>query len=261
MPQKKMHVQLLAYTPQCESVVAMGARICYSGAQVDDLFERVQEVNQEKFLNKLVQMGHLSPVEHVSFTFGVEGVSRVLLAQLTRHRLASFSVQSQRYVAQTAEGIGYVVPPSIANLGQEAADEYAAQMVQMQAWYEGWCSKLGEAYKEDARFVLPNACETRLVMTMNARELQHFFQVRCCRRAQWEIRTMAWNMLGHVLKVAPVLYGTSGPSCAHGACGEGSMSCKGQEDVRRRFKELMDFVKTHGGDTDFPAQLETWVGQ
>lgn len=139
-------------------------------------------------------------------------MSRALLAQLTRHRLASFSVQSQRYVSM-AEGFDYVIPPAIEALGEDAKQEFIRQMETMQAWYCDWQEKLGgagESANEDARFVLPNAAATRLVMTMNARELMHFFSLRCCNRAQWEIREMAWQMLALCKQAAPALFEHAG---------------------------------------------------
>jgi len=187
-------------------------------------------------------MGHESVLEHVSFTFLIEGVSRVLLAQLTRHRIASFSVQSQRYVSY-ADGFGYIIPPAIAALGEDAVAEYEGQMAQMQSWYEGWQKRLGDAGEksnEDARFVLPNACETRILMTMNARELRHFFALRMCSRAQWEIRQMATSMFEQCCRVAPAMFRDAGPGCLRGACPEGAKSCGRVAQIReerRRFLE------------------------
>ena len=142
MPQVKLHVALLRHTLSPEEVVALGARLCYSRATVDDLTRRVSSRDQTDFVGRIMAMGHDSVLEHASFTFGVEGVSRVLLAQLTRHRMASYSVQSQRYVSY-AEGFGYIVPPKIAALGEDAVREYDAQMAQMHAWYTDWQQRLG----------------------------------------------------------------------------------------------------------------------
>ena len=174
-------------------------------------------------------MGHESVLEHATFTFGVEGVSRVLLAQLTRHRLASFSVQSQRYVSM-ADGFGYIIPPKIAALGAEAVQRYENQMAQMQIWYRGWQDQLGsgEGSNEDARFVLPGAAETRLLVTMNVRELRHFFSLRMCKRAQWEIRALAEDMHRLCMEVAPALFADAGAPCLRGACPEGEKGCGGK---------------------------------
>lgn len=226
MPKVKMNVRLLSCTPSPEEVVAMGARLCYSDATVDDLLQKVESRDQSKYLGKLVAMGHLSPIEHANFTFGIEGVSRALLAQITRHRIASFSVKSQRYVGAESKADGdtfnYIVPPQIESLGAEAVREYNEQMATMQAWYDGWAERIDH---EDARFVLPNAAETKLIMTMNARELMHFFSLRCCTRAQWEIRELAWQMLALVKERCPTLFEHAGPPCVRGACSEGKMSC------------------------------------
>ena len=239
--EKTQHVELLNYTPNPEKTVAMTAKVCYSASDLAALTMGVSEKDQSAFIARLIEMKHFSPLEHVSFTFGIEGVSRALLAQITRHRIASFSVQSQRYVdvgktrashpddrfdRKTAEiDFDYVVPDTIRTLGDEAVARYHEQMRTIGTWYREWLDVLGEDKKEDARFVLPNACATRMIVTMNARELLHFFSLRCCNRAQWEIRDLAWEMLRLVSVVAPALFGNAGPDCVRGACGQGKMSC------------------------------------
>ena len=242
MPEVKLHVALIRHTLSPEEIVALGARLCYSRATIDDLKERVSARDQSDFVQKIMGMGHDSVLEHASFTFGVEGVSRVLLAQLTRHRLASFSVQSQRYVSYE-QGFGYIVPPKIATLGQDAADEYARQMDQMHQWYCQWQERLGaagESSNEDARFVLPGACETRLMMTMNVRELRHFFSLRMCSRAQWEIRALATQMHRLCMEVAPALFADAGPGCLRGACPEGAKSCGRAAEIRKARRDMLD---------------------
>lgn len=219
-----MNCILIRHTLAPEELVALGARLCYSKATVEDLVRRVEDTDQRAFVEKIMSMGHDSVLEHATFTFGVEGVSRALLAQLTRHRLASYSVQSQRYVAFN-NGFDYVIPPRIVDLGAEAVQEYAEQMKTMARWYREWCNKLGDDGQEDARFVLPNACETRLVVTMNVRELRHLFALRCCRRAQWEIRELATAMLAICTATAPALFADAGPGCVRGYCPEGEKSC------------------------------------
>ena len=242
MPEVKLHVALIRHTLSPEEIVALGARLCYSRATIDDLTQRVSAKDQSDFVQKIMGMGHDSVLEHASFTFGVEGVSRVLLAQLTRHRLASFSVQSQRYVSYE-HGFGYIVPPKIAALGQEAADEYARQMDQMHQWYCQWQERLGaagESSNEDARFVLPGACETRLMMTMNVRELRHFFSLRMCSRAQWEIRALATEMHCLCMEVAPALFADAGPGCLRGACPEGAKSCGRAAEIRKARRDMLE---------------------
>ena len=242
MPEVKLHVALIRHTLSPEEIVALGARLCYSRATIDDLTQRVSAKDQSDFVQKIMGMGHDSVLEHASFTFGVEGVSRVLLAQLTRHRLASFSVQSQRYVSYE-HGFGYIVPPKIAALGQEAADEYARQMDQMHQWYCQWQERLGaagESSNEDARFVLPGACETRLMMTMNVRELRHFLSLRMCSRAQWEIRALATEMHRLCMEVAPALFADAGPGCLRGACPEGAKSCGRAAEIRKARRDMLD---------------------
>ena len=242
MPEVKLHVALIRHTLSPEEIVALGARLCYSRATIDDLTQRVSAKDQSDFVQKIMGMGHDSVLEHASFTFGVEGVSRVLLAQLTRHCLASFSVQSQRYVSYE-QGFGYIVPPKIAALGQDAAEEYARQMDQMHQWYCQWQERLGaagESSNEDARFVLPGACETRLMMTMNVRELRHFLSLRMCSRAQWEIRALATEMHRLCMEVAPALFADAGPGCLRGACPEGAKSCGRAAEIRKARRDMLD---------------------
>ncbi len=243
MPERKqLKVELIRHSLNPEETIALGAKLCYSRSTIDGLKEKVETKDQSAFIEKLLDMGHESVFEHVSFTFGVEGVSRVLLAQLTRHRLASFSVQSQRYVSYE-NGFGYILPPRIEALGEEAVAEYHHQMEQMQAWYTAWQDRLGkagESSNEDARFVLPNACETRLMMTMNVRELRHFFTLRMCNRAQWEIREMARQMHRICLEEAPSLFEDAGPSCLRGKCAEGEKTCGKMLEVREERKQLLE---------------------
>ena len=242
--QKKLKVELLRHTPMPEETISLAAKLCYSKASISDLKERISSKDQSAFIEKLMGMGHESVMEHVSFTFGIEGVSRVLLAQLTRHRIASFSVQSQRYVSYE-NGFGYIIPDSIASLGEEAVRKYHEQMETIQSWYTDWQKQLGnqgERSNEDARFVLPNACETRIVMTMNIRELRHFFSLRMCNRAQWEIRRMAEEMFRLCYETAPALFRDAGPACLRGKCPEGEKSC-GQAAAIRANREKL--IKAH----------------
>jgi len=240
MPACALKVQLIRHTAEPERIVALGARLCYSGKTLGSLIACAQAEEQDAFLRDVIGSGHASVMEHAVFTFAVEGVSRALMAQLTRHRIASFSVQSQRYVSK-AKGFGYIIPPSIERLGEEAVREYEAQMETIQGWYASWRERLGgkgEQANEDARFVLPNACETRLMLTMNARELTHFFSLRCCRRAQWEIRSLADTMLRLAYQAAPALFEAAGPPCVHGPCGEGERSCGQGLEVRQHLSKL-----------------------
>ena len=188
-------------------------------------------------------MGHESVFEHASFTFGIEGVSRVLLAQITRHRIASFSVQSQRYVSYE-NGFGYIMPPQIEALGKDAAEKYHHQMTQIQEWYQEWQSLLGNGEKsnEDARFILPNACETRILMTMNVRELRHFFTLRMCNRAQWEIRSLAIQMHKLCMQTAPALFADAGPACLRGHCPEGDKTCGKMTEIREARKMMLQSI-------------------
>ena len=239
----RLKVILLAHTPEPEKLVAQAAKLCYSPATIEGLREKIEKNDQQKFVKKLASMGHMSPIEHISFSFGVEGISRVCTHQLVRHRLASYSQQSQRYVGKHSKKTGgsfeFVIPPSVVEAGKK--EWFEARMAEIQKWYDELVEALGdkgESTYEDARFLMPNAAETKIVITMNARELLHFFKVRCCNRAQWEIRDMAIEMLRQVRQIAPSIFGNSGPSCVRGPCGEGPMTCGKIDEVRERFKRL-----------------------
>lgn len=214
-----MKVSLLNYTKSPDRICAAAAQSCYSEKGASELFETTTDDRARKMIKKVVGMGHLSVVEHAHFTFSVEGVSRSLTHQLVRHRIASYSQQSQRYVGM--DKAEYVLPPSVAK-DPEAKRLYAKLMDDSWRTYRELAKRLP---KEDARYVLPNACNTNITITMNARELWHFFNLRCCRRAQWEIRMMAWKMLQEVRKVAPILFENAGPGCFRGPCPEGEYAC------------------------------------
>ena len=235
--------KLIRFTENPESTIALASKLCYSSLGMDELIERIEGGDNAKFIKMLKTMNHLSPFEHASFTFSVEGVSRAFLAQVTRHRIASFSVRSQRYVGES--DFNYIVPPAIADLGDSAKEEFVEQMRTVSQWYNAWQERLGggERANEDARFVLPNACETKMILTMNARELMHFFSLRCCNRAQWEIRDVAWQMLSQVLEVAPDVFFFFCPTCLTGACSEGKKSCGKAALVRERYERLKECAK------------------
>lgn len=274
MPAK---VQLLNYTPDPEQTVAMAAKLCYSKSDIDDVKNGLTEEKTAAFLEMLSSLGHQSPIEHVTFTFGIEGISRACSHQLVRHRIASYSQQSQRYVDGTS--FEFVTPPEIAK-NPEIADKYIEALetesrlyaeirnalivqkikeyVQTDADAElamGEMSlktdeEISDAFREydkkrysafeklaneDARFILPNACTTKIICTFNARSLYNFFEHRCCNRAQWEIRDVARQMLTLVKQVAPTLFAKAGPPCLFGNCPEGKMSCGKAKEVRREF--------------------------
>jgi len=178
-------------------------------------------------------MGHLSVLEHASFTFGVDGISRVTSHQLVRHRLASYSQQSQRYVKFSAPE--YVVPETIAT-DEERRGRFVSAMEGLFRLYSDLVKAGVPA--EDARFLLPNAACTRIIITMNARELLHFFRLRCCERAQWEIREMATEMLVLAREKAPFIFRDSGPACVTGPCSEGEMTCGRPAEIRAKFRSL-----------------------
>ena len=267
-----LKVKIIAHTPEPDKVVAQAGKLCYSAVGVDEITQKLTEEEIARYVNMLASIGHESPLEHVSFTFAIEGISRACTHQIVRHRIASYSQQSQRYVK--LEQFEYIIPPAIEKnpeakrifietmeKDQKAYDELVDllledRLIDKHAADYGSCirevlkenpdvapdrskvldlyaEKFFENYRkaekqaiEDARYVFPNACETKIVVTMNARSLLHFFNVRCCNRAQWEIREMATEMLKECKKIAPALFKKAGPDCVYGKCGEGKMSCK-----------------------------------
>lgn len=295
-----LKVKLLEHTPNPDKVVAKAAKLCYSKIGIEDM--NVSDEEAFKFVNRLASMGHESPIEHVSFTFAIEGVSRSLTHQLVRHRIASFSQQSQRYVKLAQ--FEYIIPPKIKanasackvyidqmqyaqNAYNKIYDELLLQAAQkegiyskymkyaneilfdrykaeslmevydwekikpyneiksLDAWWAEYDKSLSrnerkytstqKAIIEDARYVFPNACETKICVTMNARTLMNFFHHRCCDRAQWEIRELADEMCRLVKEVAPAIFCKAGPNCVSGPCPEGAMSCGKVKEMREKF--------------------------
>jgi len=210
-----MKVELLSYTPEPDRVVAISARLCYSKIGISELAEKLTDDKIKDLLKKLESSGHLSPFEHANFTFGIEGISRVTSHQLVRHRIASYSQQSQRYIKMSNGEI--VIPPSIKK--NSSASELVYNLNDMAMSVYNKLIQLGIP-EEDARYILPQGITTKIIVTMNARELLHFFNLRCCLRAQWEIRTMANLMLRKVKEVAPIIFEKAGPFCFSGPCPE-----------------------------------------
>lgn len=275
-------VELLQATIDPEFIVAVAAKLCYSQSNIESLIKKQTPEGIEKFIRMLASMGHESPIEHVSFSFAIEGVSRALTHQLVRHRIASYSQQSQRYVKESQ--FEYIIPPAIETSplakkifletmerDQEAYDDIVEILIHkyietekqdkmaiaikecigddfneaiLEYWNVPQCgptskkyvAKFKEMFKkdysmiekkaiEDARYVFPNAAETKIIVTMNARSLMNFFHHRCCLRAQWEIRQLAMNMLKICKKTSPILFEKAGAACKSGICPEGSMQC------------------------------------
>ncbi|MDR1650845.1 MAG: FAD-dependent thymidylate synthase [Synergistaceae bacterium] len=210
-----LEVKLIAHTTDPARVVAASARLCYSASSAGALYDGLDGTDIRRFLKKLRDVGHLSPFEHASFTYAVEGVSRVATHQLVRHRLASYSQQSQRYV--TMGELRCVAPPEVES-SAEASRIFRETAEIAYAAYERMV-ELGVP-REDARFILPHGWETSIVVTMNARELLHFFGLRLCRRAQWEIRAAARRMLALAHEASPELFEYAGPPCLSGPCRE-----------------------------------------
>lgn len=216
-----MNVELLQYPDNPERAVATAARLCYAPVGAKELMETMPPERVQSVLSTIMKSGHFSTLEHVSYTFAVDGVSRALTHQLVRHRLASFNQQSQRYVKFT-EGVETVKPDTVSR--DEEADRIFDEAIN--AVLEGYQKLLDAGIPaEDARYLLPNAAETKIVITMNIRELLHFFSLRCCNRAQWEIREMAHRMLALVKPTAPYIFMDAGAPCVRGTCPEGKMTC------------------------------------
>lgn len=253
-----MNVTLLSHTPEPEKLAATAAKLCYSSSGIGALREGLTPEKTADYLDMLVSIGHESVLEHVSFTFGIEGISRACSHQLVRHRIASYSQKSQRYVNENC--FDFITPPAISEL-PEAKTEFDRIMDQLTESYAMIADLLTEKHKqtfmaegmdessaaskarklanEDARFLLPNACETKIVVTMNVRSLFNFFRHRCCNRAQWEIRAVAEEMLRLCLEAAPNIFKYAGPSCvAEGKCPEGKMTCGKISEVREYYKSL-----------------------
>lgn len=253
-----MKVKLLSHTPDPERLVATAAKLCYSSSDIESLRDGLTDEKTESFIDMLASIGHESVMEHVSFTFGIEGVSRACTHQLVRHRIASYSQKSQRYVNEN--GFEFITPPAIEEL-PEAKSEYDRVIAEITDSYAKIAELLTEKHtkeliaqgldektarskasklaNEDARFILPNACETKIVVTMNVRSLFNFFRHRCCNRAQWEIRAVANEMLRQCLEVAPHIFSYAGPSCvSSGKCPEGKMTCGRINEVKEYFSSL-----------------------
>lgn len=306
-----MKVTLISHTNDPEKVVATAAKLCYSNSKATELFDQITSEEASSFIMRLAKMGHQSPLEHASFTFAIEGVSRSLLAQITRHRIASFSVQSQRYVDMSdkfdpilpkdmmldeevkskfdeiMESISgnyhemslmltksyfrkkyrtlmrernlpvpytYFESPTmidllIANLGIENEDEKKAMKKDIAA--------MKKKSLENARSILPNACPTQMIVTMNARELLHFFNERCCNRAQEEIRELSWRMLVLVKEAAPSIFVSAGPSCLCGSCKEGPMTCGLPYHYSKNGEELYQINYTTFSLSEAPGYIPT----
>jgi len=264
-------VKLIAHTPNPEQTVAAAAKLCYSPSKVENILDGLDEEKSRSFVEMLSSLGHESPMEHVSFTFGIDGISRACSHQLVRHRIASYSQQSQRYV--DGNKFSFVTPPSILDCPEALREYNNAIEAQSKAYSlvrdtlvcesikntddgkaltgtkeeiinayneinKPQCSAFIKKANEDARFILPNACTTSIVVTMNVRSLHNFFDHRCCNRAQWEIREVAIEMLKQCKAVAPSLFVGAGPRCLRGACPEGKMSCGKTKEVREFFKSF-----------------------
>ncbi len=202
--------KLIAVTPDPERICAMAMRSCHTPEPA----HRIEEMTDDIVVRMIIsakKVKHFSVLEHANFTFSIGGVSRALTHQLVRHRLASYSQQSQRYVKMDKPT--YVMPPSIKNIKDqrglgwvETSAPDLFDLMMQDAW-ENYNKLIEMGVKpEDARFVLPNACTTNIVVTMNARELLHFFHLRCGKHAQWEIRELANEMLEQCRAAAPTIF-------------------------------------------------------
>jgi len=240
MKEAKLKVTLLSHTKDPERMIVAAIRQCYSPLSGKDLWDKVTDDQKARLIRQIISSGHTSTIEHATFSFAIEGVSRALTHQLVRHRLASYSQKSQRYVSEG--GFEYILPPKIAAI-PEAKKLYLAELQKIQEDY----NKLIELGipAEDARMLLPNACETKIVVTMNARALFNFFEERLCNRAQWEIRIMAGMMLKELRKVAPLIFKYAGSTCTtEKICWQGKLHCgKPDKDKTIELRERSSFIK------------------
>ena len=236
-----MKVKLIGKYGNVEEVIAMAGKLCYSPVGIDELEEGLTEDKIQGFIKRLIDMGHESPLEHCSFSFAVEGVSRALTHQLVRHRIASYSQQSQRYVKEEEGKFEFITPSIIKEMGEDYVKEYENDMHSIHAMYLKWQKNIKQYVEENdyptygmnstkvanenARYVLPNASETKIIVTMNVRSLHNFFSKRCCNRAQEEIRELAEKMLEICREEAPLLFSKIGAPCQYGSCPEGKMNC------------------------------------
>jgi len=233
-----MEVKIVAYTPEPEKVCAAAASTSFMADKADELFKNMTLEKARKILKKVIGYGHVSVIEHANFTFAISGVSRSLTHQLVRHRIASYTQQSQRYVKVRADTDDWYVIPKTCNT-TEKQQKFKERMREVARWYE---DAIADGMPpEDARFYLPNAAKTNITVTMNARELLHFFAYRCCARAQWEIRELANEMLKQVKRVAPTIFENAGPNCVQrGYCPEGDLKpaeCNVAE-IKKRYKRM-----------------------
>jgi thymidylate synthase (FAD) len=232
-----LKVKLLRYTADADLLCGTAALTTTKSGTPSDLIKKMDAETAKQIIKRVTGYGHGSVIEHASFTFSLEGVSRAMTHQLVRHRIASYTQQSQRYVTyNTLES--YVIPPSIEG-NAEARKVFDETLAKISEAYQRLL-KLGIS-KEDARFILPNAAKTNIIVTMNARELRHFFNLRCCTRAQWEMREVAVEMLKQARKAAPALFEDCGPTCVElGYCSEGKMKPKecNIEELKKRFRNM-----------------------
>lgn len=232
-------VTLIAHTPEPEKVIACAAKLCYSKKSGAVLNYDMTLREAQEFLERLPG-SHGTPYEHASFTFSIEGISRALSHELVRHRMASHNQRSQRYVME--DSFNYVVPEEIKRAGLD--DLFSSYIMQSNEAYLSLKNKLmrqGVPEKiafENARYVLPNACETKNILTMNVRELHHFFNQRCCSRALPEMQDVANKMLKICKRISPVLFDNAGPFCVSDKCPESDMSCGKQNEMRKYYGDL-----------------------
>jgi thymidylate synthase (FAD) len=232
-----LKIKLLRYTADAELLCGAAALTSTKSGSPSEILEKMDKETAKRIIKRVAGYGHVSVIEHASFTFSIEGVSRAMTHQLVRHRIASFTQQSQRYVTyDTLEK--YVTPPSITN-NKEAQKIFDKTLEKISETYQNLL-KLG-IKNEDARFILPNAAKTNIIVTMNARELRHFFNLRCCTRSQWEIREVAIEMLKQAKKTAPALFENAGPTCVElGYCPEGKIKppeCN-VEEIKKQFRNM-----------------------
>lgn len=232
----KIKVTLLSHTADPEQNVVAAIRQCYSSVGAEELKEKTTEEVRKRLIKQVIESGHTSTLEHASFTFAIDGVSRVTEIHLIRHRIASFSIQSGRYVKRG--DAAYRIPPKIKALkDKKLLEKYLKHLEKTQELYNELIE--AEIPAEDARYCQPQSIQVKIVMSMNARELLHFFSLRTCTRAQWEVQEVARLMLKEVRKVAPTIFENAGPPCvSEKICNQGKLSCGIWKNIKgARLKE------------------------
>lgn len=230
-----LHVELLSYTPDPANLIGLAGRMCYSDAGIEGIKEKINREEQNGFIEKIIKLGSKSILDHINFTFAVEGISKRLSRQLATYKLTSLSQKPEKYI-KADNGFKYIIPESLANK-PEKLTLFTELMQDISDLFVKLVKK--GVSEEDACYILPDACETKLILTMSAGELIPFFEVNCCNNAPWEIKSLADLMIQECIKTVPAIFKFTGPGCLFGPCPEGDETCGDEEEMRRKYHELL----------------------